>query len=101
MTSLIPISQRSKVALPPVLDIGATADLKRVLLEAAAAGGGVDVDASAVQRVTSPCLQILVAAAQDVAPEEGRRFRLHSVPQVLSEAIERLALAQALGMQEA
>lgn len=96
-TDMPELPQRCKVALPAVLDITAAAELKSVLLEALA-GGGADVDARAVQRVTSPCLQVLVAAARDAASAE--RFRLHSVPEVLSEAIDRLALREVLGMEE-
>lgn len=47
--------------LAPVLDLTAAADLKQALLEA---GSGATIDASAVQRITSPCLQILAAAVQ-------------------------------------
>ena len=93
-------SLRTKVALPPSLDIAAAADLKRALLEALAAEGNIDVDASAVQRIATPCLQILAAAANSIEPQSDRRFRLYSVPDPLCEAIERLGLAPALGTEE-
>ena len=50
--------------LPAVLDLGAAPGLKSDLQEGLAAGDALQVDAEAVQRVSSLCLQLLAAAAQ-------------------------------------
>jgi len=88
------------ISLPSILDITAAADLKRELMEALASGGSLNVNAGAVQRVTTPCLQILAAAAKSVAQAGGGRFRLHSVPRGLSETIAMLGLEETFGIGE-
>ena len=54
----------STLVLAPVLDLIQADSLKAQLLEAFAQGAPVMLDAGAVQRVSSPCLQVLVAAAR-------------------------------------
>ena len=54
----------STLVLAPVLDLIQADSLKAQLLEAFAQGAPVMLDAGAVQRVSSPCLQILVAASR-------------------------------------
>ena len=88
------------ISLPSILDITAAAELKRNLLEALASGSSISINASAVQRVTTPCLQILAAAARSVAQAGGGRFRLHSVPQGLSETIAMMGLREVFGIGE-
>ena len=90
-----------QLKLPAVLDSAAAADLKRELLVALSSSNSINVDASLVQRVTTPSLQILAAAATSAAQAEKGRLRLHSVPRVLSEAINTLGLADALNIGEA
>ena len=89
------------IELPPILDMAAAGALRQGLLEAIAAGGCVNVDASAVQRITTPCLQILAAASKSAALVDGCRLRLHSVPLAMSETIRMLGLAENLGTGEA
>ncbi len=50
------------IALAPVLDLASASNLKQDLLEAFAGGDAVAIEAGEVQRVSSPCLQILAAA---------------------------------------
>lgn len=88
------------LSLPPVLDIAAAAELKRELLEILASGNPVNVDASAVQRVTTPYLQVLAAAARSIAQAGGGRMRLHSMKTELTETIRMLGLAEILNLGE-
>lgn len=97
---IVPATSRAKLTLSPVLDIAAASELKQELLNAVASGGCINVDASAVQRITTPCLQVLAAAAKSTALAEGCRLRLHSVPHVLSETIRMLGLSETLGTGE-
>ncbi len=94
-----PVANLPQLKLPPILDIEAAAEMKRELLAALGSSDCIIVDASAVQRVTTPCLQVLVAAKSAVQVQGGR-FRLHSIPRVLTEAIDMLGLADALGIGE-
>ncbi|OJT96030.1 MAG: hypothetical protein BGN82_06865 [Alphaproteobacteria bacterium 65-7] len=59
MTTLNPT-----LILAPVLDLVQADTLKAELLAAFAQGAPVTLEAGAVQRVSSPCLQVLVAAAR-------------------------------------
>ena len=55
------------LVLPAILDLNAAAQLKHDLLEARAAGEATSIDASHVQRLSSLCLQLLLAAKTDPA----------------------------------
>jgi len=92
-------SPRGVLRLAPVLDAAAAAELKCQLMESLDAHNCVDVDAGAVHRVTGLALQVLVAGAQ-AARLAGGRLRLHSMPRILSDAIETLGLCAAFGMKE-
>lgn len=92
---------RGTIELPTVLDTAAAGALRQGLLEAIAAGGCVNVDASAVQRISTPCLQVLAAASKSAALVDGCRLRLHGVPPTMSETIHMLGLTECLGTGEA
>lgn len=94
------IAGPTAISLPPVLDIAAAAELKRELLEVLASGNSVNVDAGAVQRVTTPCLQVLASAARSIAQAGGGRMRLHSMKADLAENIRMLGLAEILNIGE-
>ena len=83
----------SQVVLGAVLDSGAAADLKRILVEALGEDGFIEVDADAVRRVSTPCLQMLVAAAS------GGRLLLSNVPPEMKDAAALLGLSEALGLE--
>jgi anti-anti-sigma regulatory factor len=53
-----------QIALPPVVDLAYAPTLKTTLVAALDRQSGLDIDAGAVQRITTPCLQILAAAAK-------------------------------------
>ena len=86
----------TQIKLPAVLDATAAAGLKSALLAGLGSGQALEVDASDVQRVTTPCLQILVAAAIDAAEKGGLQFV--GVEGVMLESIRALGLSEALGM---
>ncbi|HEU0161782.1 MAG TPA: STAS domain-containing protein [Rhizomicrobium sp.] len=79
------------VILAPVLDLTQADGLKAQLLAAFAQGDPVTVEAGAVQRVSSPCLQVLVAAAR-----RGAVLVNPSVP--LREVAAALDLSAELGI---
>ncbi|HEY8950117.1 MAG TPA: STAS domain-containing protein [Rhizomicrobium sp.] len=88
------------LVLPALLDMTVAAELKRDLQSAYARGEGLDVDAGSVSRVTSPCLQILAAAAQDFAQAGGPGMAFTSLSPAFSETVAGLALSAPLGITE-
>jgi anti-anti-sigma regulatory factor len=85
--------------LPSVLDLTAAAPLKLDLQAALAKGEGLVIDADAVRRVTSPCLQVLVAAARGFAQTGGAGLRFENVSQAFRETAAGLALDGALAIE--
>lgn len=58
-----------RLRLPAVLDILAAEGLREAIRETLVLGGRLDVDASQVERMSTPCLQVLVAGGR--ALKEG------------------------------
>ena len=79
------------LVLAPVLDLTQADSLKAELLAAFAQGAPVALEAGAVQRVSSPCLQVLVAASR-----RGAVLVNPSVP--LREVAAALDLSAELGI---
>ena len=78
-------------ALPPLLDFAAAPALARALRQHVATAEDVVLDGRMVDRVSTPCLQILLATAMD-AQSRGVSFRLHEPSPVLTNAIAELGL---------
>lgn len=55
-------SKTATIALPEILDLSAAEPLKAALAEAVDAGKPLTLDAGAVARLSTPCLQVLIAA---------------------------------------
>jgi anti-anti-sigma regulatory factor len=87
------------IALDAVMDLTTAADLKKKLLDAMGKGKTVTVDAANVQRITTPCLQVLVAAARDVR-QDGGVIKFLNVPDVFQEPASILGLSGPLGLTE-
>lgn len=51
-----------RITLPAVLDLSAAGPLKAVFEEALAGGRPLAVDANGVERLSTPCIQVLIAA---------------------------------------
>lgn len=81
--------------LPAVFDLLFAAPLRDMLVFDIGAGRPVRLDGSAVERVATVCLQILVAAAQ-AARRTGVEFRLERPSAALAEAIADLGLTKEL-----
>jgi chemotaxis protein CheX len=60
------------IKLPAALDNTVPAELKDVLLQETRAGTTVRLDAAAVDKVSTPCVQLLLAAAEFIARREAR-----------------------------
>ncbi len=88
---------RGRIKLPAIADSTIGAELKKSLLETLETGAGVDVDASAVQRVTSPVLQILVAAMRSFQSAGGPGLRIAEPSAPYAESVAALALNEIAG----
>jgi len=94
------IQGKPVLILPAMLDMTVAPDLKRDLQAALSRGEGLHVDAGAVARVTSPCLQVLTAAAREFAQAGGPAMAFTSLSPAFSEIAASLALTAALGITE-
>ncbi len=83
------------LVLPSVLDLAAAETLHRRLLEHGAQAGGVVLDGSTVERVSTACLQLLAAAAR-AAP-----LTLAAAAPALRAALDDLGLAALMPEREA
>lgn len=88
-----------KVILPAVLDLTKAADLKDCLMGAMTVTPNVSVDATALQRITTPCLQVFVAAARDLQ-SEGGSLSFSNIPDTMAQAVAILGLSSVLGLAE-
>lgn len=85
----------SSLALQPLLDIKAARPLKEMLLQALAKSEPLTLDASLVERVSTACIQVLLAFASAMAAA-GVPFTLAQPSQPLVEAFANLGLGPVL-----
>jgi anti-anti-sigma regulatory factor len=90
--------QATVVALPAILDLAAADALCRDLRDAMDLGD-VEVDARAVERISTPCIQLLLAAARSAA-ERGAALRIVAPSAPLSTAIVELGLGGVLSLED-
>lgn len=88
------------IALPAQLDLTAAPSLHRLLRETLDTSGDLNLDAEAVGVVTSPCLQVLAAAAL-TQRARGRKLVVTTASPAFRRAIEELDLAQVLPLPDA
>jgi anti-anti-sigma regulatory factor len=84
-----------ELTLPAQLDLGALHGLKEDLLAAAALNGDLSLDGSQVERVGTPAMQLLLAAASAFSAD-NRRFMLRSPSEPLVSALADLGLSAEL-----
>lgn len=82
--------------LPNLLDMAAAESLRERLLERVLGVGAVVVGGEAVDRVATPCLQVLLAAALS-ARSRGVTFELRSPSSALVHAMTDAGIASVLG----
>jgi len=85
------------LTLPAVLDLTSAASLKAELLAALARGDGLEIDGSEVQRITTPCLQVLASAARAFAQAGGPPLKFSKKSPALLEVASVLALGSPIG----
>ena len=87
-----------KVSLPAVVDLLQAGALKAQLEQGLASGIGMTIDGSAVQRISSPCLQILVAGAAAFAKAGGPSLTVANPSAAFLETVSTLGLKDVLGL---
>jgi anti-anti-sigma regulatory factor len=93
-------SVSDNVTLPAVADLTEAGPLKERLEKALATGSGLTVDASAVQRVSSPCLQVLVAGVSAFAKAGGAALKISNPSEAFRETASVLGLMNALELSK-
>lgn len=91
---MIPLSTdggRQVLRLPGTLDNGVAPALKAAFQEALAAEGPVVVDAAAVERLSTACIQVLIAGGRAVTAA-GREFVVARPAEALIGAFDDLGL---------
>lgn len=88
------------VSLSAVADLVEAGPLKARLEQALASGSGLTVDASAVQRISSPCLQVLVAGVSSFAKAGGPSLVIAEPSAAFRETVSVLGLMDALGLSK-
>jgi len=88
------------VILPAVADLTEAGPLKQRFEEALTNGIGLTVDASAVQRITSPCLQVLAAGVAAFAKAGGAALAIEKPSDAFMETVSTLGLMNALRLSK-
>jgi len=99
-TPSVPTEQPSPFMLPPLLDLTRADTLHSELQALVAQETDVKIDGSRVERVSTACVQLLVAARM-MARAHGGTLALLAPSPVLSQAVQDLGLAAAMGMETA
>ena len=81
----------SRIDLGSVLDIRAAEPLKEVLRKAISKGKPLTLDVGSVERMSTPCIQVLIAAAT-VMKEAGAVFTLAGPSDAFIESFNELGL---------
>lgn len=90
------LAMPNRTVLPSILDQAATADLKATLAEALASGA--ELDAGAVQRVSTLCFQLLLSACK-AAAGSGRNLAITNSSEEFRRGAAALGLTAALGLE--
>lgn len=83
-----------RITLPAVLDSANGGAVKTELAKAMSGGAAVEVDASAVDRISTPVLQLLTAAIQD-----GQMVRIDKPSAAFMTAAATIGATERLGLK--
>lgn len=79
------------ILLPPIMDIHACATLHTSFLEEIATSETLRLNASAVERIATPAVQLLLSTAQTLQ-REGKHLQIASPSAALTQAVDDLGL---------
>jgi chemotaxis protein CheX len=86
------------VLLPAVVDLPQAAKLKAQLERGLERGKGLTIDGAAVRRISSPCLQVLIAGMNAFTTAGGPPMKIVNPSAAFLEIVSALGLQDALGM---
>jgi anti-anti-sigma regulatory factor len=84
-----------RLKLPAVLDLLAAEGLREALKETVVLGGRLELDASQVERMSTPCIQVMLAGARAMA-DGGVAFSLDQPSDAFMNGFYDLGLAAEL-----
>jgi chemotaxis protein CheX len=96
----MPEKPAAALCLQSSLDLTRADSLHATLITSFEQDGPLTIDGSTVERVSTACIQLLVAAALK-ARDHDRPFSLHKPSAVLAQAVRDLGLASFLGLEPA
>ena len=88
------------LTLPGTADLTISQELKAALQSALAGGAGIDIDAGQVEKITTPCLQIVVSGAAAFAEAGGPAMRITNASPIFARAVSDLDFASVLILPE-
>jgi anti-anti-sigma regulatory factor len=88
-------NQESGIVLPARLSINSAAELRKNLMNLLDGNGSIEIDASEVERITTPCIQIIIAMEKSTA-SAGRKFKVVNPSAAFSDAFATLGLSSYL-----
>ena len=89
-----------RIALPPILDLSGAASLKQQCQTAIAGGASLVMDASAVSKVTTPCLQVLAATSAALNQMGGATLTFTGASQSFRDSVTGLGLCGVLHIED-
>lgn len=81
-----------EVILPAVVDLRVAKDLKESLMAAVEKGGHVIIRGQDVERLSTPCLQILISASKSLECDPDRRLQLLAPSEAMAAVFQDLGL---------
>jgi len=81
----------TQITLPGVLNLGIAEDLREKFIESLIVGNDITLDASNVETITTPCLQVLISAGQSIE-NAGNTLSIQNSSKAFIAALEDLGL---------
>lgn len=79
------------LTLPGVLNLGTAEELKEKFMQSLVLGADLTLDASNVETITTPCLQVLISAGQSIE-NAGNTLSIHNSSPAFMTALTDLGL---------
>ena len=81
----------TQVSLPPILNLSVAEELREKFLQHIPLGSDLELDASQVETITTPCVQVIVAAGISIE-DVGNKLAIHNPSTAFSDAFSDLGL---------
>jgi anti-anti-sigma regulatory factor len=91
-------TSNDSVLLPAVVDLSQAGELVARLQRGLASGCEMTIDGSAVRRISSPCLEVLVAGMNAFAKADGPSMKIVNPSAAFLDTVTTLGLNDVLGL---